>query len=85
VCIFISEHQDNWNEPLPLGEFQYNNHIHSAMQTVPFLIDHGQLPHMGFEPCQESKVKAVNEFVGHMREGLEEAWSILKKAKDDIV
>jgi hypothetical protein len=85
IRIFVSERQDNWNELLPLGEFQYNNHVHSATQTVPFLIDHGRLPRMGFEPRQESKVEAVNEFVGRMKEGLEEARSALKKAKDDMV
>jgi hypothetical protein len=72
IHIFILEQQDNWNELLPLGEFQYNNHVHSATQMVPFLVDHGRLLRMGFEPRQESKVKAVNEFVGHMKEGLEE-------------
>jgi hypothetical protein len=41
IRIFVSERQDNWNELLLLGEFQYNNHVHSATQTVPFLIDHG--------------------------------------------
>jgi hypothetical protein len=85
IRIFILEQQDNWNKLLPLGEFQYNNHVHSVMQTVPFLIDHRQLPCMGFKPRQESKVEAVNEFVGHMKEGLEEAQSALKKAKDDMV
>jgi hypothetical protein len=39
---------------------------------------------MGFEPCQKSKVKAVNKFIGCMRDGLEEARSALKKVKDDI-
>jgi hypothetical protein len=85
IRIFVSERQDDWNELLPLGEFQYNNHVHSATQTIPFLIDHGRLPHMGFEPHQESKVKAVNEFMGCMKEGLEEAQSALKKAKDNMV
>jgi hypothetical protein len=85
ICIFVSERQDNWNKLLPLGEFQYNNHVHSATQTVPFLVDHGRLPRMGFKPRQESKVKAVNEFVGRMKEGLEEARSTLQKAKDDMV
>jgi hypothetical protein len=73
IRIFVSERQDNWNKILPLGEFQYNNHVHSITQTVPFLIDHGRLPRMGFEPCKESKIEAVNEFVGHMKDGLEEA------------
>jgi hypothetical protein len=40
VCIFMSERQDDWNKLLPLSEFQYNNHVHSTTQTIPFLIDH---------------------------------------------
>jgi hypothetical protein len=39
---------------------------------------------MGFELCKESKIEAVNEFVGHMKDGLEEARSMLKKAKDNM-
>jgi hypothetical protein len=39
---------------------------------------------MGFEPHEESRVEAVNEFVGRMKTGLEEAHSALKKAKDDM-
>ena len=56
VRLFVNERQDDWDELLPLGEFQYNNHIHSATQTVPFMVDHGRLPRMGFEPHEESRV-----------------------------
>jgi transposase InsO family protein len=28
--IFVNEHQDDWDELLPMAEFQYNNHIHSS-------------------------------------------------------
>ena len=27
--LFVNEHQDDWDELLPLGEFAYNNHIYS--------------------------------------------------------
>jgi hypothetical protein len=40
---------------------------------------------MGFEPHQESKDEAVNKFARRMKEGLEEAQSALKKAKDNMV
>src|SRR5262249_35240041 len=43
VRIFTSERQDDWDELLPLGEFQYNNHVHSATQTIPFMVDQGRL------------------------------------------
>ena len=83
--LFINEKQNDWDELLPLGEFQYNNHVHSAMQMVPFMINHGRLPCMGFELHKESRVEAVSEFIGQMKMGLEEACSALGKAKDNMV
>ena len=50
--LFINQWQDNWDDLLPFAEFQYNNHVHSATQNVPFLLDMGRLPWMGFEPGQ---------------------------------
>src|SRR5215510_9226351 len=67
-----------------MAEFQYNNHVHSVMQMVLFLVDHRRLLHMGFEPGKESRVKAVNEFVERMKSALEEVRSALVKAKDDM-
>jgi hypothetical protein len=32
---------------LPLGEFAYNNHIHSSMQHSPFFVDSSRHPRMG--------------------------------------
>jgi hypothetical protein len=83
--LFVNERQDDWDELLPLGEFQYNNHIHSATQHSPFLLDTGRNPRMGFEPHQPaSHVEGVNDFVDRMKSTLEEAKSALAKAKDDM-
>jgi hypothetical protein len=49
VQLFTNEHQDNSDELLPLAEFSYNNHVHSATQHTPFVIDTGQHLCMGFE------------------------------------
>ena len=48
--LFINERQDDWAKLLPMVEFQYNNYIHSATQTTPFLLDSSVTPRMGFEP-----------------------------------
>jgi len=48
--LFINERQDNWYDLLPMAEFQHNNHVHSATQQSPFLLDTGRVPCMGFEP-----------------------------------
>ena len=39
--LFVNERQDDWGELLLLAEFQYNNHVHSATQQTPFMLDTG--------------------------------------------
>jgi len=41
LCLFVNERQDDWYDLLPIAEFQHNNHVHSAMQQPPFLLDTG--------------------------------------------
>ena len=63
LCLFLNEHQDDWDDLLPLAEFQYNDHVHAATQQTPFMVDTGQHPRMGFKPFQaESRMETVNEF-----------------------
>ena len=33
--------QYDWDNLLPFAEFQYNNHVHTTTQNVPFLLDTG--------------------------------------------
>jgi hypothetical protein len=83
--LFVNERQDNWDELLPLAEFQYNNRIHAATRETPFVLDTGMQPRMGFEPRQPpSKLETVNEFKTRMATALEESKAALKKAKDDM-
>jgi transposase InsO family protein len=79
--VFVNERQDDWDELLPMAEFQYNNHIHSGTQQTPFLLDIGWHRHMGFEPTQSSShLETVNEFTDPMQSTLTEAKSVLAKA-----
>src|SRR3979490_654614 len=48
--LFINERQEDWDYLLLMAEFQYNNHVHSATQQTPFMLDTGRHPRMGFEP-----------------------------------
>ena len=85
VRLFTNERQDNWDELLPLAEFSYNNHIHSATQHTPFILDTGRHPRMGFEPNAEPSPKeTANEFVDRMKSTLDEARAALQKSKDDM-
>jgi hypothetical protein len=82
LCIFTSRQQDDWDDSLPTGEFQYNNTVHSSTQQTPFTVDTGRHPRMGFEPQQpRSTLELANEFAEHMALGIEEAKVALTKAK----
>ena len=86
LCLFVNQRQDDWDDLLPLTEFQYNNHVHSVTKESPFMLDRGQHLHMGFEPIQlESCLETVNEFKMRMQRSLEEdtQWP-LAKVKDDM-
>ena len=81
----MNERQDDWDNHLPMAEFQYNNHVHSSTHKTPFMLDTGQHPHMGFEPHQNpSHIESVNEFKERMEESLSEAKSALAKSKEDM-
>jgi hypothetical protein len=83
--VFINEQQDDWDELLPMAEFQYSNHIHSSTQQTLFLLDTGQHLCMGSEPTQSlSHLETVNEFTDRMHSTLTEAKSALAKAQDDM-
>jgi len=83
--LFVNEQQDDWYDLLPMAEFQYNNHVHSATQQPPFLLDTGHIPCMGFEPRQNhSDLETVNEFTERMRVAIDKAKSTIHKAQDDM-
>jgi len=85
LCLFVNEWQNNWYDLLLIVEFQHNNHVHSAMQQPPFLLDTGRIPHMGFEPSQvPSRLETVNKFTEKMKSATEEAKSAIHKAQEDM-
>jgi len=60
--VFVSHHQDDWADWLPLAKFAYNNHIHSATHHTPFKLDSGQHLQMGLEPTWSSTIEATDDF-----------------------
>jgi len=83
--LFVNERQDDWYDLLPMTEFQHNNHVYSATQQPPFLLDTGHIPRMGFEPQQNhSDLETVNEFMERMRMAIKEAKSAICKAQEDM-
>ena len=83
--LFVNERQDDWDDLLPMAEFQCNNHVHSSTHQTPFMLDTGQHPYMGFKPHQNpSHMESVNEFKERMEEPLSGAKSALVKSKEDM-
>ena len=83
--LFVNKRQDDWYDLLSIAEFQHNNHVHSATQQPPFLLDTGRIPHMGFELRQDpSSLETVNEFTKRMEFATEEAKSTICKAQKDM-
>jgi hypothetical protein len=82
--IFTSRRQDDWDDLLPTGEFQYNNTVHLSTQQTPFMVDTRRHPRMGFEPQQpRSTLESANEFAERIALGIEEAKAALTKVKDE--
>jgi len=85
LYLFVNKWQNDWYDLLPIAEFQHNNHVHSATQQPPFLLDTGRIPRMGFEPSQApSRLETVNEFTEQIKSATEEAKSVIRKAQEDM-
>jgi len=48
----VNERQDDWRGTSPTCGIPVQHHVHSAL-NVPFLLDTGRIPRMGFEPNQQ--------------------------------
>ncbi len=62
LWVFVSHHQDDWADWLPLAKFAYNNHIHSTTHHTPFELDSGQHLWMGSKPTRSSTIEAMDNF-----------------------
>jgi len=83
--LFVNERQDDWYNLLSIAEFQHNNHVYSATQQPPFLLDTGRIPCMGFEPSQvPSGLETVNKFTERVKSATKEAKSAIRKAQENM-
>jgi len=82
--VFINHRQEQWLDWLGMAEFAYNNKIHTATKTLPFKVNYGQNPSLGFEGRRKGKYKAVGKFVEKMKKIQEEAKAALGKAQEEM-
>ena len=67
-----------------MAEFAYNNKIHATTKILPFKVNYGQDPRIGFEGRRKGKYKAAGKFVEKMRKIQEEAKVALGKAQEEM-
>jgi hypothetical protein len=79
----VSYKQDDLDELLLAAKFAYSNHIDSSTQQVPFMMDTGYIPWMGFKPnSMHSADESINKFHNQIAARVPEAKDALIKAKD---
>ena len=75
---FTNYEQDDWAEWLPLAEFTYNDHEHSATGQSPFYLNYGHHPWKGLTTIPTSPNESAEEFVTRMHAIREEAQAALR-------
>jgi len=66
-----------------MAEFVYNNKIHAVTKTLPFKVNYGQDPRMGFEG-RKGKYEVVGKFIERMKKIQEKAKVVLGKAQKEM-
>jgi len=82
--LFVNQRQDDWYDWLSITEFAYNNRIHAATQTSPFMLDAGQNPQLGFKLIHESRLESLDNFASRMAQATDKARAALVKAANDM-
>jgi len=82
--VFINHRQEQWPDWLGMVEFAYNNKIHVATKTLPFKVNYGQDPRMGFKGRRKGKYEVAGKFIEKMKKIQKEAKAALGKAQEEI-
>jgi len=82
--VFIDHRQEQWPDWLGTAEFAYNNKVHVATKVLPFKVNYGQDPRMGFEERRKGKYEAAEKFIEKMKKIQEEAKAALGKVQEKM-
>jgi len=67
-----------------INQEAYNNKIHAVTKILPFKVNCGQDPRMGFEGKRKGKYKVAEKFIERMKRVQEEAKAALGKAQEEM-
>jgi len=82
--MFIDHRQEQWPEWLGTAEFVYNNKMHSSTKMLPFKVNYGQDPRIGFKGRKKEKYQGAKKFIEKMKEIQEEAKAALGRAQEEM-
>ena len=82
--MYINHRQNNWAEWLATAEFAFNNKVHTATKLLPFQINYGREPRIGFDIRKKRKNEKAEEFVREIKERHEEARAALVKLQEEM-
>jgi hypothetical protein len=71
--MFVSPAQDDWDDLLPAVEFACNSAVHDSTGQTPFVLNYGRQLQAPVDLAVGDEVPAANDFVGVMRQVIEDA------------
>jgi len=66
------------------AEFAYNNKVQTSTKVLPFKVNNGQDPHMGFEMRKKGKFERAEDFAKRIKEVYKEAEAALRKSQEEM-
>ena len=82
--MYVNHRQNNWAEWLVMAEFAFNNKVHTATKSLPFQVNYGREPRMGFDIRKKGKNEKAEEFAREMKERHEKAKAALVKLQEEM-
>jgi hypothetical protein len=80
--MFCNEEQDDWAKILPIAEFAYKSHVHSASGISPFELLYGYQPTWSTLAGGQAQMPSVSDCLHCLRKACREASAALQKSKE---
>ena len=69
---------------MAIAEFAFNNKVHTAIKSIPFQVNYGREPRIGFDIRKKGKNKKAEEFAREIKERHEETRATLVRSQKEM-
>ena len=80
LCMYVSYHQDDWTDWLPLAQFALNNWVSASTRESAFYLNHGRHPHMPHIHNFRVKKEGAAQFRERLKRAMREMEEAMKQA-----